>query len=176
MKIAFVSSTVRGEIDRLLSRTADTLLEKGTRISGVVKILGDAPEEAHDCDMDLRVLPDGPAICITQSLGEGSSSCRLNPAGISQAVAAVEQGNLVASEMFILNKFGPQEAEGHGFCAAIGAALERDIPVLVGVGLASREAFDRFADGLAEPLAPDARAILEWCETAIAQPQGNAAP
>ncbi len=167
MNIAFVSSTVRGEIDRLLSQTAEALSAKGVRLSGVVKILQDQPEDAHDCDMDLRVLPDGPAICITQSLGEGSSSCRLNPAGISAAVAAVEQRDPARSDLFILNKFGPQEAEGHGFCTAIGSALEQGIPVLVGVGPSSRDAFDGFVDGLAKPLPADPDAILGWCQQVI---------
>ncbi len=169
MRLAVVSSQIRGEIDRLLSQTAERLYADGAQLAGVVKVMRDMPADAHACDMDLRVLPDGPVICITQSLGEGSSSCRLNPAGITEAVAAVEQKITRPADLFILNKFGPQEAEGHGFCAAIGAALEQDIPVLVGVGTACREAFDSFAAGLAEPLPDDAGAIHAWCLAAIAK-------
>jgi len=163
MKLAYVTTEIRGEIDRLLSETAERLLSEGMRLSGVVKILEDDPKYAHACDMDLRVLPDGPFISITQSLGEGSTGCRLDPAGISEAVAAVEQRQAAQTDLFILNKFGPQEADGHGFCGAIGDTLARDIPVLVGVGTASRAAFDKFAEGLAEPLAPNVDSIYKWC-------------
>lgn len=172
MKLAVVSSQIRGEIDRLLTGTAVRLQADGVRLAGAVKVLQDTPEEAHECDMDLRVLPDGPLICITQSLGEGATGCRLNPAGITEAVAAVEQKIGTPVDMFILNKFGPQEADGHGFCDAIGTALERDIPVLVGVGAACREAFDTFAAGLAETITPDAEAIHAWCLAAMVGRKG----
>ena len=173
MKLAVVSSTVRGEIDTLMSKTATRLQASGARLSGVAKVLennqGEAPDSADDCDMDLRVLPDGPQIRITQSLGQGSRACRLNPVALTQAVAAVEQNSAQSFDLFILNKFGPQEAEGHGFCAAIGAALERDIPVLVGVASSCREAFDTFAEGMAEDLQPDAEAIHKWCLDAMTE-------
>lgn len=70
--------------------------------------------------------------------------------------------------MFILNKFGPQEAEGRGFCDAIASALENDTPVLVGVGGGSRDALDAFVDGMAEVLPPEAGAIQKWCKAALA--------
>jgi hypothetical protein len=168
MKLAVLSSGIQGEIDQLLSETADRLQAEGVRLAGVVKVLEENPADTHACDMHLRVLPDGPPIRITQSLGSGSTGCRLNPSAISEAVAAVEQNNVDAFDLFILNKFGPQEAEGRGFCAAIGSVLEQDIPVLIGVGGACRDAFDAFADGMAEDLPPDCKAIHKWCVEAVA--------
>lgn len=169
MKLAVVSSGVRGEIDRLLSETAARLQINGARLCGVTKVMQESVAGAHACDMDLRVLPDGPEISITQSLGKGSDSCRLNPAAITEAVVAVEEKSSEPYDLFILNKFGPQEAEGHGFCAAIGSAMELNIPVLIGVGEATRPAFDTFAGGLAETLPPNAEAINDWCLKAIAE-------
>ncbi len=163
MKLAFVTSSQRGEIDRLLSETAKRLEVEGMRLSGVVKLFEDNPAHDHVCDMDLRVLPDGPAITITQSLGRESTSCRLNPAAIEEAVVAVERHAREDSELFILNKFGPQEADGHGFRAMIGTSLERDIPVLLGVGPTMLEPFHAFAAGLAEELPDDLDAIHDWC-------------
>ena len=169
MKLAVLSSEVQGEIDQLLSETADRLQAEGVRLAGVVKVLEENSAGTHACDMDLRVLPDGAAIRITQSLGSGSDGCRLNPGAIMEAVAAVEQINADAFDLFILNKFGPQESEGRGFCAAIGSVLEQDIPVLVGVGGGCRKAFDAFADGMAEVLTPDREAIHKWCVEAVAE-------
>ncbi len=169
MKLAVLSSRIQGQIDQLLSENADRLQAEGVRLAGVVKVLEENSADTHACDMHLRVLPDGPPICITQSLGSGSAGCRLSPGAITEAVAAVEQRSADAFDLFILNKFGPQEAEGRGFCAAIGSALEQDIPVLVGVGGACRDAFDTFADGMAEVLPPDCEAIHKWCVEAMAE-------
>jgi hypothetical protein len=169
MKLAVLSSDVQGEIDQLLSESAARLQAEGVRLVGVVKVLEETSADAHACDMHLRVLPDGPPILITQSLGSGSTGCRLNPSAITEAVAAVEQKSADAFDLFILNKFGPQETEGRGFCAAIGSALEQGIPVLVGVGRACRGAFDAFAGGMAEVLPPDCEAIHKWCVEAVAE-------
>ena len=167
MKIARVTSDKRGEIDCLISETATRLESKGATLAGIVKVLR-APETLEEnCDMNVRVLPDGPVISITQSLGKGSTSCRLNPAAIAEAVSAVEARELDGIELFVLNKFGPEESAGRGFCAMIGAAVERDIPVLVGVGGASREAFDAFAGGLADEVHPDVDSIEAWCANAM---------
>ena len=163
MKIGIVTSKIMGETDRLISETAARLQADGVALAGIAKVLGNEVPRDHHCDMDVRVMPDGPEIRITQSLGEGSTGCRLNPAGIAQAVAAVENSGIAGAGLFVLNKFGPQEAEGHGFCEAIGTALEHDIPVLVGVGKGSREALEGFVDGLGEVLEPEGEAIYAWC-------------
>jgi hypothetical protein len=165
MKLAFVSAKGRGETDRLLSLAAARLIEGGSRVRGIVKVLEAETAAGNDCDMPVRVLPDGPVIRITQSLGEGSQGCRLNPGAIAESVAAVEQRGLQETDLFVLNKFGPEEASGRGFCAVIGAALEAGIPVLVGVGGASLEAFDTFAGGLAESLPPDIDKVCDWCRS-----------
>ncbi|HIP22037.1 MAG TPA: DUF2478 domain-containing protein [Rhodobacteraceae bacterium] len=164
MKIGIVTSEIMGETDRLISETAAKLQAQGGALAGITKVLGNEAVGDHHCDMDVRVLPNGPEIRITQSLGEGSTGCRLNPAGIAEAVAAVENSGIAGAGLFVLNKFGPQEADGHGFCEAIGTALEHDIPVLVGVGKGSRAALERFVDGMAEALPPEPDAIYAWCK------------
>ncbi len=167
MKIAVISSRTTGLTDQVISETAARLAEEGARLAGVVKVLGNETAGDHHCDMDLRVLPDGPEVRITQSLGEGAKGCRLDPAGIAAAVAATENKGTAGADLFILNKFGPQESEGRGFCDAIAAALENDTPVLVGVGGGCRAAFDAFVDGMAEEIPADRDAIYAWCKEAM---------
>ena len=167
MKIGIVTSEIIGQTDQLISETAAKLKAEGIALAGVVKVLERQPDGDHHCDMDISVLPDGPDIRITQSLGEGSTGCRLNPAGIVEAVAAVEQSGIAGAGMFLLNKFGPQEAEGRGFCEAIASALEHDIPVLVGVGKGTRAALETFVDGMGEALPAEPDAIYAWCKAAI---------
>lgn len=167
MKIACVTSQERGGTDRLLSDVADQLQAAGKSLAGIVKVGDYTSSFANGCDMEVRVLPEGPVIKITQNLGAGSNACRLDPGAIADAVSRVESGPIDKADLFILNKFGPEEAAGRGFVSAIGRALGQGIPVLVGVGASGREAFDTFADGLAETLPGDMDAIREWCETAI---------
>jgi len=164
MNIGIVTSEITGQTDELISEAAARLQAEGVALAGIAKVLGNEMAGDHHCDMDIRVLPAGPEIRITQSLGDGSTGCRLNPAGIAEAVAKVEQSGIAGAGLFVLNKFGPQEAEGHGFCEAIGTALEHDIPVLVGVGRGSRAALEEFVDGLAVTLPDEPEAIYAWCK------------
>lgn len=168
MKIGIVSAEGRGETDRLISETATALVDDGAVLSGIVKVLDEVqPEGSHHCDMSVRVLPGQETIKITQTLGTGSAGCRLNPTAIVEAVAAVENSATQDTNLFVLNKFGPEEAEGRGFRSAIAEVLERGIPVLVGVTPGTREAFDVFTAQIGEPLAADNTEILDWCKAAI---------
>ncbi len=166
MKIATVSSKLNGRTDQLLSLVAARLQAEGLQLSGVTKVLENSDPDDHYCDMDLRILPNGPDIRITQDLGEGATSCRLDAAALAQAVALTEKNQPASADLFILNKFGPQEAEGRGFCNAIASALECDTPVLIGVG-SCRDAFEDFVAGDFETLPEDEDAIYEWCKEAV---------
>lgn len=167
MDIACVTSTERGGTDRLLSEMAARLQGEGLSLAGIVKETEYTSNFENGCDMKVRVLPQGPVVKITQDLGAGSDACRLDPGAIADAVSHVEAGPIDKADLFILNKFGPEEAAGRGFVSAIGRALDEGVPVLVGVGASGRNAFDTFAGGLAQTLPDNAKAIHDWCETAI---------
>ncbi len=169
MKIACVVSAVSGKVDDLFTEIADRLQATGLTLAGIVRDSNYVCSAENGCDMSVRVLPDGPLIKITQDLGAGSGACRLDPGAIAHAVACVEAGALLGADLFILNKFGPEEAAGRGFCSVIGAALERGIPVLVGVGASGKAAFDSFSDGFATELAAQPDAILAWVQGGAAQ-------
>lgn len=169
MKIAYISSKTQGETDRLLSEIANTLQADGKNLVGIVKQQDYSSSFENGCDMKVRVLPKGPVIKITQNLGAGSDACRLDPSAIAEAVSHVETGAMDRADLFILNKFGPEEAAGRGFCAVIGTALEQGIPVLVGVGGANKGAFEAFNEGLAVTLPAEAQAVYDWFQGATSQ-------
>lgn len=162
MRLAVVPASRRGETDLLLSEVASELMRAGLRLAGVVQTNTDVPGR-HHCDMDVRVLPDGPTICISQNLGPAARGCRLDPDGLERAVAAVAL-RLDGADLLILNKFGKHEAEGRGFVPLIAEAVARDIPVLLGVSDLNRPAFDAFAAGAATPLPAERWAILDWAQ------------
>jgi hypothetical protein len=162
MRLAVVPASRRDETDLLLSEVARELMRAGLRLAGVVQTNTDVPGR-HHCDMDVRVLPDGPTICISQNLGPLARGCRLDPDGLERAVAAVAL-RLDGADLLILNKFGKHEAEGRGFVPIIAEALSRDIPVLLGVSDLNRPAFDTFAMGCATPLPAETAALLDWAQ------------
>ncbi|UWQ81256.1 DUF2478 domain-containing protein [Leisingera sp. S132] len=169
MHLAYVMTEERGATDRLLSELAERLEAKGIRLAGIVQ----TNVECYDkelCDMDVRVLPDGETIRISQSLGAGARGCRLNPEALEQAVGQVSATlqSDPAPQLMIVNKFGKHEADGRGMRPIIGEALALGIPVISGVNKMNVEPFQAFADGMAVAAGPDLDALAEWAEQAVA--------
>ncbi|MDA5095265.1 DUF2478 domain-containing protein [Aliiroseovarius sp. KMU-50] len=160
MKLAYVIAPGRGKTNELLAGVAEALAAKGVRLAGTVQLDTEREEEFH-CDMDVLVLPDGPKIRISQYLGAGANGCKLNPEALEQSVAATEANIAAGADLLIVNKFGKQEAEGRGFRHAVGEALSRDMPALIGVAGTTVEAFRDYV-GEAEELPPEPEALLAW--------------
>lgn len=161
MNIACTLAQGTGGTDLLLEKAAGLLMGRGMRLSGTVQVNSEAACDGP-CDMDVRVLPDGPVIRISQSLGKGSKGCRLDPAALEAAVGIVASNLSEETDLLIVNKFGRHEADGNGFRPVIAAALAQGIPVLVGMNRLNYDAFEEFSGGVADNLPPDAEGIVEW--------------
>lgn len=157
MSLFYISIPGRGACDALLAEVVAHFLSEGFQLAGTVQTNLDNPSTPH-CDMDLKVLPDGPVFRISQSLGAGSRGCRLNPESLELSVAAVSQ-RLVGAQLLVINKFGKHESEGRGFRPLIGEAIASGLPVLLGVNTLNLPQFLEFADCLATELPADAMAI-----------------
>jgi hypothetical protein len=163
MNIAYTMAPGRGDTNLLLDGLARRLTSRGLRAAGTVQIDSTRPDDGP-CDMGVRVLPDGPVIRISQSLGAGSTGCRLDPNALETAVGLVTTRLEDGADCLLVNKFGKHEAEGRGFRPVIAEALARDIPVLVGVNALNLGAFETFCGGLAIPLPPDIDHLQAWVE------------
>ncbi|MDJ0638597.1 MAG: DUF2478 domain-containing protein [Paracoccaceae bacterium] len=167
MRIGYTIGPGRGDTDLLMAALAADIEAAGFKACGTVQINtecgGDGP-----CDMDVRVLPDGPVIRISQSLGPNARGCRLDPGALETAIAACEQ-RLDEADVLIVNKFGKQEALGRGFRGLIAEALGREIPVLVGLNGLNREAFDDFTGGAAEEIAADRAILKDWAMAVLGE-------
>lgn len=161
MKIAYTMTDGRGELDLLLADFAETLKARGVRTCGIVQINTDN-ERSHRCDMDVMILPNGPKVRISQYLGKEASGCRLNPDALETAAVEVSRTMDEGFDIFILNKFGKQEADGRGFRNMIGEALEKGAAVLVGTNTANEQKLLDFSGGIATSVAPDPEALLDW--------------
>ena len=162
MKIAYCMATGPGDTNLLLAGVAARLQAAGLRTCGTVQINTEREECDGPCDMDVQVLPDGPVIRISQSLGSLSSGCRLNPDALERAVGEVGVRLDRGADVLLVNKFGKHEAEGRGFRELIAEALDRDMPVLCGLNTTNAPAFAAFTGGEATQLAPDAEVLFGW--------------
>ncbi len=165
MKIAYTMTQGRGELDKVLADFAFAMSDRGVRTCGIVQINTEREDCGHRCDMDVQVLPDGPIIRISQHLGTHSRGCRLDPGALEQAVAETAKRMSAGFDLFILNKFGKQEADGRGFRDLIAEALAQDAAVLAGTNEMNRAAFEEFASDMALFVEADLDALLTWYDT-----------
>ena len=102
--------------------------------------------------------PAFPRIAAISPRGAGSIS-----AALTEAAALVERTiREAAPDLVILNKFGKAEAEeGGGLRDAIVAAIEADVPVLIGVAEEYRGALSQFAGDLCL-IAADEAEVRRW--------------
>ncbi|MBL4915733.1 DUF2478 domain-containing protein [Szabonella alba] len=164
--LAFLHAPETGQTNRLLADLAARLAAQGLRVCGCVQI--DSPRDGQArCDMDLRLLPDGAMLRISENRGPGAGGCQLDAAALETAVAEISLRLAQGADLLILNKFGKQEAAGHGFRALIAEAVAAGLPVLVGLNRSGQAGFDAFAAGMAQPLPPDAQALEDWANAAL---------
>ncbi|MBE0454386.1 MAG: DUF2478 domain-containing protein [Roseovarius sp.] len=171
MQIAFIHARTRGAADDTLRSVAAILRAQGRTLAGVLPEPCITPDR-HACDMDLIDLASGARLNISQKLGQHSTGCRLDGAAIEAAAMVVADGlatTALVPDLMILNRFGKQEAKGHGFQPVIVSALERGVPVLVGVNDLNRSAFETFAAGLAVELSDCPSAVLDWIRPHLRQ-------
>ncbi|WP_422054891.1 DUF2478 domain-containing protein [Shimia sp.] len=161
MKIAYTMAHGRGELDLLLSDLAERLDARGLKTRGIVQTNTECGSY-HGCDMDVRVLPAGPTIRISQNLGKEAQGCRLDPDAMASAVSAVGQSMQADFDVFLLNKFGKQEAEGRGFRDLLADALEKDATVIAGTNPLNAEVFEEFSGGMATNVPADIESLLAW--------------
>lgn len=166
MNIAYVTLPGRGRIDDCIAGAVMHLERRGVRLCGTVATPHDDPD-AHPCDRNVRILPDGPATRISQALGSGSRGCRLDPASIESLAIDVER-RLAGSDILVVNKFGKQESLGRGLCSAIVRAADLRIPVLVGVNALNLPALLDFTAGEARRLEPEPDMITGWALSLVA--------
>lgn len=167
MRLAYTMAPGRGDMDLVLEGLTVDLAARGLRCCGTVQINSER-DDAGPCDMDVRVLPGGPVLRISQDLGPQARGCRLDPAALETAVGLVAARLSSGADLLIINKFGKHEAEGRGFRDVIAEAVAMDVPVLVGLNAVNRQAFEIFAGGMAIQLPPEPATLKAWVDRVTA--------
>ncbi|MBC9246111.1 DUF2478 domain-containing protein [Paracoccus sp. 11-3] len=155
-----------GEANRVLAELVQRLHDADLALAGAVQRNTDQGSDCA-CDMDLLVIGDeDQPIRISQSLGAGSTGCRLDSGALEVAAGRVA-ARMEGAQLVILPKFGKQEAIGRGFRNVIAMAIENDQPVLLHVPRQQRQAFDAFCGGMAQELQADQ--LEGWCHAQVVE-------
>lgn len=166
--LGYLSATEWGAADLLIRDVAMRLRDDGVTLAGAVQVnLETGPETK--CHMDLHILDGRDTVRISQDLGALSSGCRLDPDGLERAVGLVTRAVDNGAALLIVNKFGKQEIDGHGFRPLIGRVLSDGIPVLTSVNPQHEAAFLEYAADLAERLPPEVETLTAWCHARIGE-------
>jgi hypothetical protein len=148
-------------IDRAFAELAAAVAIEGRRVTGAVQHT-ERDAAGRLARMELLLLPERMPVDIAQTLGAGARGCRLDPGALEQATEEVARRVAEGADLLIVPRFGEREADGGGFRAAIAAALEAGVAVLVGVSPSWQDAFDAFAGGMAEQVAATPEALRAW--------------
>lgn len=117
------------------------------------------------CDVVLEDLTTGHRTAIFEDRGSGAAGCRLDESALAEATALIE-GNLDhMPDLLVLNKFGKAECGGGGLVDLIANAMDRGIPVIIGVPRSNLDAWRKFVGDLAIELSDDTSEIERWLET-----------
>lgn len=124
----------RGEddVDTLLAEFAFARLAAGDRLGGIVqRNIKDAA--GNKIDMQLIDLMTGKAIGISQTLGSGAGSCKLDAGGLAESAQAVTRAVAAPVALVVINKFSKQEATGKGLRNEFAEAIVAGLPLLTAV-------------------------------------------
>jgi hypothetical protein len=134
---------------------------RGLRAAGVLQhpVCSDA---AGHCDVALEELTTGRRTDLFEDRGPGAGGCRLDVAALAEVNAQVARSLDAAPELLILNKFGKVEAEGRGLLDLIAIAIDRGIPVVIGVPIRNLEAWRNFSGGLSAEFSSDPSETMDW--------------
>lgn len=137
---------------------------RGLRVAGVLQHL--ASEQAdHRCDVVLEDLASGHRTPLFEKRGRAARGCKLDEAALAEATARIE-GSLESNPgLLVLSKFGKVECEGGGMRDLIAAAIDRGIPVIIGVPDRNLSAWRQYAGEFAVELSEDADEIARWVES-----------
>jgi hypothetical protein len=107
------------------------------------------------CDVLLEDLTSGHRTTLFEDRGAGASGCRLDEAALAEATARIEGSLEHAPDLLVLNKFGKVRD-------LIASAIDRRIPVIIGVPRRNLEAWRSFAGDFADELCADEVSVQNW--------------
>ena len=157
--IAALPAQDSASVQELMRHFAQHLVAEGVRVGGVTQARDDAAGRSR---IVLRDIHSGAHYPISQDLGPGSVACNLDTSELALACASVERAARDGAGLIVISKFAKQEAARGGLCDAFRAAMTARIPVVAAVSPHFRDEWRAFAGPLAEDVAPELDALIDW--------------
>jgi len=151
-------------IDEFMVAVVTKLQLEGIRQGGLVQHR--TPVGAK-CSFEFEDIATGSRYRLTQNLGPESRSCALDSAAFADATAVVRAAVEDSAQIVVINKFGEQEATGHGLRQEMLQTVLAGIPLLTSVKRRYLSDWMAFAGDEAELLPMSLPAIVAWCIDAV---------
>lgn len=165
------------DLDQVLWHTASLLQKNDIRIIGaLVKHDGDDVTDQEKEELNIQIIPTGQTVNIFFPDKCARIGCRLDPKPFQTIVGTVyellEKTQENDKTVILLNRFGKEEATGGGYSRILELAMDKNIPVIVGVsnnhsakgGQNLRMAWQTYIDGTtAVCLETRLDDIASWC-------------
>lgn len=160
-RIAAILYRPEDDVDTLLANFADGLVRRGERIGGIVQrnVKTDEGRKVGMFGIDLLT---GCDISLCQSLGSGSTACKLDASGLAEASLAVVRAIEQDVDLIVINKFSKQEVAGRGLRNEIAATILSGTPLLTAVPEKCFDAWIAFTGDIGTTLACDSRVVGAW--------------
>jgi hypothetical protein len=172
--IAAVRGTTTAHIQKLLGAFAERRRREGFRVAGAIEV----PVPAGACFCGSQALKDlttGALFPITLDLGIGSTACKLDANGLTEACQSVFQAVSQGADLVVLSKFGKVEAEGSGFLDVFSAAAAAGIPCVTGVAPSYAAPFLRYAGGYSQWIGAEVSSLDRWWASWVMTAKAKAA-
>ena len=154
-------------VDDIVSSFVRELMDEGVRVEGLLqKVNRAAPGGA--CTVDLVDIATGETYPIFQDLGEGSTACRLDPAGVVASSVVLRRAIAARADLIVVNRFGSMECQGRGLAQEMLVAMSELLPVLTVVHERYAASWEAFAGGFASRLPATRVALRAWFDGIVA--------
>jgi hypothetical protein len=148
------------KVEELLANFALAAQARGVDVGGVFqRDIGEGPVKARMELVDIRC---GQTFPISQNLGGGSTSCRVDPTGLAAASHVLRREIERPASLLVVSKFGKLEAEGGGFADEMFDAVAAGIPLLTSLAARFTPQWQAATDNAGEMLEPDMAALWRW--------------
>ena len=136
------------DTDALLAQAAAAGRDAGRDVRGLLMRYDGDPSQCA-CAMLLVDVATGDEYPVSQALGAGSASCRVDPQGFARASQVLRDALEPPAALVVVNRFGNLEADGGGLAAEMLALMAAGVPLLTVVPARHAQAWANFTGGAA---------------------------
>ncbi|WP_246799519.1 DUF2478 domain-containing protein [Bradyrhizobium sp. CCBAU 51753] len=156
------------DADKLLADFVQDLARHDVRVGGIVQRHF---RNANGTHVMLAVdVATGREISISQLLGSGAASCKLDTNGLAEAAIVVSQALRNKVDLVVISKFAKQEAVGRGLRAEFVDAITRGVPLLTAVPQKCLSDWRAFMGDVGTLLLCDRQVVEDWWRDVAARP------